>query len=358
MSSGLLVSVLVGGLGIGGAVGYIAGAATKKTPTAAVSTAPAADVPLFVYEKQTYTTSSLPSQLQTSLYQADLEAFNQKQAMVREFVVRIALAKEQKKFVSLDKLPGLDELLPAPAVSEDAAKKFFEANKDKVPPGATYEQLAPRIKEILGNEDRAKTFNNTLQKLQADGKLELLAKEPGSPVVNIPVDQFPSQGDSKAPHVLVEISDYLCPHCQEVQPQVKELAKKLGSKVKFVQINFSLRPAQLSGTLSEGSFCAQKQGVEQFWKYHDIAFAKPAGTFADAYDIAKVKPIAEQAGLNVKDWEACMASKEPKEWIQKTRDLVNGLGVTGTPTFFLDNKRLNLKNPAELAQLVESQTAS
>ncbi len=358
MSSGLLVSVLVGGLGIGGAVGYIAGAATKKAPAAGVSaTAPAVDTPLFVYEKETFSTSNLPSQLQTTLYQADLEAFNQKQAIIREFIVRVALAKEQKKFTSLDKVPGLDELLPAANVTDDAAKKFFEANKDKVPPGATYDQLAPRIKEILGNEERAKAFNGTLQKLQADGKVEILAKEPASPLVNIPVEQFPAKGNEKAANVLVEVSDYLCPHCQEMHPQVKEILGKLGDKVKFVQINFSLRPQQLSGALSEGGFCAQKQGTESFWKYHEIAFAKPVGTFADAYDVAKVKPIAEQAGLNLKDWEACMASQEPKQWIQKTRDIVGTLGVTGTPTFFLNNKRLNLRNAAELAQQIQSQIA-
>jgi|GEM_PF-4810475 protein-disulfide isomerase len=360
MSSGLLVSVLIGGLGIGGAVGYMAGAATK-TPASTASTAStsgsAEQGPWFSYEGQNYDVNSLPSSVQTSFYQADLEAFNQKQALVREFVVRLALAKEQKKFTAVDKLPPLEELLPAPAVTDDEAKKFFEQNKDRVPPGTTYDQLAGRIKEFVANEKRATSFNSTLQRLETEGKLKMLAKEPGSPSVTIPVDQYPSKGAASAPNVLVEVSDYLCPHCQEVHPEVKKLLDKMGDKLKVVQINFALRPTQLSGAIIEGAFCAQKQSPDAFWKYHDAAFSKSWGTFADAYDVAKAKPIAEQAGLNVKDWETCMASKEPKDWIQKTRDVVSGLGVTGTPAFFLNNRRLNLRSHTDLARAVESQLA-
>ena len=124
-----------------------------------------------------------------------------------------------------------------------------------------------------------------------------------------------------------------------------------------MQINFALRPTQLSGALVEGAFCASKQSSEAFWKYHDVAFSKSAGTMNDAYDVAKVKPVAEGAGLNVSDWEACMKTQEPKDFVKKTQEVVNGLGVTGTPTFFLNNQRLNIQSPAELAQLVEGKLA-
>lgn len=359
MNSGLLVSVLVGGLGIGGAVGYMAGAATRnKAPVAeAGSSGSTSNSAWFVFDGQTYDTATLPSGLQSSLYQVDLEGFNQKQAQVREFVVRLALAKEQNKFTSLDKLPPLEELLPAATATDEEAKQFFEANKDRVPPGTTFEQLSGRIKEILANEKRVKTFNATLEKLQADGKFKMVAKEPTPPIVDIPVANFPSRGSANGPHTLVEISDYLCPHCQQMAPQVKALAEKHANKMKYVQINFALRPTQLSGTMVEGGFCAQKQGTDAFWKYHEAAFSKAWGTFADNYDVAKVKPVAEAAGLNVKDWEACMASNEPKEWMQKTRDLVNNLGVTGTPTFYLNNKRINLHNAEELSKLIEGAVA-
>lgn len=359
MNSGLLVSVLVGGLGIGGAVGYMAGAATRnKAPSAETAGAPgSSNSAWFVFDGQTYDSASLPTSVQSSLYQIDMEGFNQKQAQIREFVVRLALAKEQKKFTTVDKLPPLEELLPAATATDEEAKQFFEANKDRVPPGTTFEQLAGRIKEILANEKRVKVFNSTLEKLQAEGKFKLVAKEPVPPVVDIPVANFPSRGNANAPHTLVEISDYLCPHCQQMAPQVKQLAEKHADKLKYVQINFALRPQQLSGTMVEGGYCAQKQGNDAFWKYHEVAFSKSWGTFNDNYDLAKVKPIAEAAGINVKDWEACMATQEPKDWTQKTRELVTNLGVTGTPSFYLNNKRINLQNAADLNKLIEGAMA-
>lgn len=351
MSSGLLISVLVGGLGVGGAVGYVAGtgSAGKVTSSAA---APAQDTAWFTYEGKTYNTSSLPTQVQTNLYQAEMETYNQKVAVVREFAVRLALAQEQKKFTTIDKLPPLEELLPPGQVSDEEAKAFFEANKDKIPPGTTYEQLAPRIKELLSNEGRGKIFESTWQKLTNDKKLTLLVKEPQAPVVNVPTEGFPSIGEGK--NTLVEISDYLCPHCQEVAPAMKALKDKHGKNLKVVQINFALRPDKLSGAIVEGAFCAQKQGNEAFWKFHETAFSKSWGTFADEYDIAKVKPIAEAAGLKIPEWEACLKTDEPKQFIAKTKDVVNSLGITGTPSFFLNNKRVNIHRPEELTAAVEA----
>lgn len=351
MSSGLLISVLVGGLGVGGAVGYVAGTGTAgRSGFSSASSGP--DTAWFTYEGKTYNTSSLPAQVQTNLYQAEMETYNQKIAVVREFAVRLALAQEQKKFTSVDKLPAIEELLPASAVTDDQAKAFFEANKDKIPPGTTFEQLTGRIKELLGNEGRAKTFEETWQKLTTGKKLTLLVKEPQAPIVNIPVAGFPARGANDDKNVVVEISDYLCPHCQEVQPDMKKLMDS-HKNIKFVQINFALRPDKLSGAMIEGAFCAGKQGNESFWKFHDAAFSKPWGSFADAYDVEKVKPIAEAAGVKIPEWEACMKTDEPKQFVNKTKDVVNGLGVTGTPTFYLNNKRLNIRNPQELATAVE-----
>jgi protein-disulfide isomerase len=356
MSSGLLVSVLIGGLGIGGAVGYMAGATTKKAgaPASSSAAAPAQNTAWFSYDGQTYDTASLPSQVQTAIYQADMEAHNQKLGMVREFAMRIALSKEQGKFTTMDKLPQLDTLLTFTPPTDAQAKEFYEQNKDKVQ-GMGYEQIAPRIKEFMAQQGKMQTFQKEWDRLTKSGKLKILAQEPGSPSVNIPVEMFPSRGNGN--DVLVEVSDYLCPHCAEVQPEIKKLEEKLKGKMKFVQINFSLRPTQLSGAIAEGAFCATKQGNEAFWKYHDVAFTKPVGTMNDAYDVAKVKPIAEGAGLNIADWETCMKSQEPKDFVKKTAEIVNGLGVTGTPTFFLNNQRVNIHSPAELSQLVESKLA-
>ena len=354
MSSGLLISVLVGGLGVGGAVGYVAGtgkASRASGGTAAASAGP--DTAWFTLDGKTYSTSSLPPQVQTNLYQAEMETYNQKLGIVREFAVRLALAQEQKKFTTMDKLPPIDELLPASAVSDEQAKAFFEANKDKIPPGTTYEQLAPRIKELLGNEGRAKGFEDTWTKLTSSNKVTLLVKEPVSPSVTIPVADFPARGASNDKNVLVEISDYLCPHCAEVQPDLKKLMDE-NKDIKFVQINFALRPDKLSGAITEGAFCASKESNEAFWKFHETAFSKSWGSFADEYDIAKVKPIAEAAGLKIPEWEACMKTPAPKEFVNKTKDIVNGLGVTGTPTFYLNNKRLNIRRPDELATVVKA----
>jgi protein-disulfide isomerase len=49
-----------------------------------------------------------------------------------------------------------------------------------------------------------------------------------------------AQGPADAPVTLVEYGDYECPHCGRAYPIVKEVQRRLGSKLRFVFRNFPL----------------------------------------------------------------------------------------------------------------------
>lgn len=354
MNAGLLVTLLVGGLGIGGAVGYLAG--SEKGRDQAVQGIQAcpeggSDSQLFMIDGKTYKTTDLGSEFQSRLYTVDKENYGKKEALIREQAMRVALSKDRS---DLSKLAPLEELLPKPQVSDDDVKKFFDENKQRLPPNATLEQFKDRIAGFLAQQKQGEGFQKQWAELEKSGKVKLLVREPLAPLVSVPVEKFPSMGSKSAPNVLVEISDYLCPHCQHAYKPVKEAVKELGGQLRLVQINFALRPDKLSGSLVGGAFCASEQGEEQFWKYHDVAFGERWGTMNDAADANKAVEIAKKSGIDAEAMKSCMASQKPKKFIDETNKIINSLGVTGTPAFFLNNRRVDLPHHGNIAAILKS----
>ena len=56
--------------------------------------------------------------------------------------------------------------------------------------------------------------------------------------------------------------------------------------------------------------------------------------------LEKAKKIANKSNLDVHNFEACVNSKEAYDSVSKTNHTLSSLGVKGTPTFFLNNKKL------------------
>jgi len=184
-----------------------------------------------------------------------------------------------------------------------------------------------------------------IQEFKASNRLKVLMQEPQAPKVDIDVAAYPSKGPATASHTLVEASDYLCPHCQTMQPEVEATVKELGDKIRFVQVNFSLKPDGLSGALIRGAYCAQQQGNDQFWKYHETAFATAKAKAWKQTDPDAKEPVIEiatAAGLDTAKIDACLGTPEAIAFVKKAIDTMNGAGLSGTPTFFLNGRKLSM----------------
>jgi protein-disulfide isomerase len=181
------------------------------------------------------------------------------------------------------------------------------------------------------------------QEFKNGNRLKILMAEPEAPQVNIDTAGYPSRGTGSA--TLVEASDYLCPHCQMMQAEVDAVTKEMADKIKFVQVNFSLKPDGLSGALARGGYCAQKLGNDQFWKYHEKAFETAKAKGWKQSDPAANEPVAEvatAAGLDAAAITACIATPDATAAVQKAVDAMNAAGITGTPTFFLNGRKLHM----------------
>jgi protein-disulfide isomerase len=161
----------------------------------------------------------------------------------------------------------------------------------------------------------------------------IVAPPPAAPPVEIPIGTSPVLGLANATHTVVIFSDFECPFCGEFArdafPAVKQLADE--GKVRFVFKQFPLQNHPHSYVAAQAALCAEEQG--RFWEYHDILYAHQ-----DALTREDLESYAPAAGLNATKFQSCMSL--PASRVDAERLLGQQMGVTGTPTFFFDGRKV------------------
>ena len=124
------------------------------------------------------------------------------------------------------------------------------------------------------------------------------------------------------------------------------------SDVNFVYKQFPL-PATMhpnAMNASKAAVAAGKQG--KFWEMHDIMFKNNREL---TYD--KLKEYAGQIGLDVARWEKDFASPEVQAQIDKEMAEGRAADVQGTPTFFVNGKRLGNRSLDGFKQMIDEAKA-
>ena len=154
-------------------------------------------------------------------------------------------------------------------------------------------------------------------------------------------------GDPNAPVIMVEYSDYQCPFCrrhfQEVMPQIKADFVDTG-RVYYVFKDFpiaSLHP--LAYRLHEAALCAgDSGGVDVYWQIHDRYFANAEAFQQNSEENMDAIILAEfrEMGLPMAEIEGCLEDGSYAIEVQSYIQEGQGLGVRGTPNFFINGTQL------------------
>ncbi len=203
---------------------------------------------------------------------------------------------------------------------------------------------------ILQSQDMFLTANGSLLFTnQID--LTKLSEEQKEERINASADDDPYRGAEDAKVVIIEFSDYTCPYCAkfatEVEPKILE---NYGDKVKIVFRNFPVH-GETAYFAAEAANCAGERG--KYWEMHDMLFENQREWIGNN---SKVYDYAQQLGLNVDEFKACVESGKYREEVEK--DLQDGIsyGVTGTPTFFINGKMVvGYRTYEQFAALIEEE---
>jgi protein-disulfide isomerase len=207
--------------------------------------------------------------------------------------------------------------------------------------GYTVDQLAPQIERSLREQGRGSRRNVLLEQLKEKDKVRIALREPRATVA-VPAEA-PALGPAAAKVTVVEFLDYECPYCHRAQDVVEQLLAQNKGRVRFVHREYLIgKPRSLEA--ARAARCAGDQG--KFWEYHRSLLTQP-----DMSD-ASLNRKAATLGLDAGNFKACLASDRHDASIRQATEQGSSLGVSGTPTFFINGRRLVGVRPVESFQQV------
>ena len=153
-----------------------------------------------------------------------------------------------------------------------------------------------------------------------------------------------SMGDEDATVTILEVSDFGCPHCRNFNADTAPLLEQQyvdTGIVRYVSVPFALGPTTLIG--ASASMCAGEQ--DAYFEYQSALFAN---TDNDNYLSPEgVTETAVEIGLDEAAFDACVSSGKYASIIQDNIDAAQKAGVSATPTFFINDVKLEGNNPLE-----------
>ncbi len=99
---------------------------------------------------------------------------------------------------------------------------------------------------------------------------------------------------------------------------------------------------------AQAAECAADQG--KFWEYHDLLFDKQNGENVGTFTKEKLIAYAKELGLDSSKFDPCLQKDETLQRVISDTQEGRAVGVTGTPTFFINGKPLVGAQPAEAFQ--------
>jgi len=115
--------------------------------------------------------------------------------------------------------------------------------------------------------------------------------------------------------------------------------------VKLVFKNLPLKIHDMAEPAALAALAANKQG--KFWEYHDKLFAEEKITKSS------INRIAKEINLDITQFKKDMSSEELRNHMNSDVVEATRLGVTGTPTIFINGKRLKQRSLQGFQSLID-----
>jgi protein-disulfide isomerase len=158
-----------------------------------------------------------------------------------------------------------------------------------------------------------------------------------------PMAEGRSMGDPNAPITMEVYSDFQCSACsifaQQVEPQVVEQYVETG-QVYIIYRQFPIldRGTNESRQSANASMCAAEQ--DRFWDYHDMLFANFRGVNAGSFTERRLIAFAEALDMDVEAFTACLRENRHQDVIAEDVTMGQQLGITGTPSVFVNGTQV------------------
>ncbi len=161
------------------------------------------------------------------------------------------------------------------------------------------------------------------------------------------------KGNESAAVTLTEYADFQCPACGQFYPIMKEVETQYGDKLRIEFKHFPLmtiHPFALPA--AKAAEAAGQQG--QFWQMHDKLFENQNTWSRSAAPQAYFIQYAEELGLDMPLFKKHLRSSLLQDHIESQFNEAQDLGLTGTPSFYLNGERLEFQTFEEFFGAIDA----
>jgi protein-disulfide isomerase len=188
---------------------------------------------------------------------------------------------------------------------------------------------------ILPGIQQTKNANATATQVAASPVIVITPE-----AINAPINGT-SMGDPNAPVKVDVYEDFRCSACkfysQNIEPLIiqnyVDLGKVLYSYHTFIVID-SFDNSGASDQAANAALCAADQG--HFWEYHNTLFANQITEDASLFSNERLVTMAQNVNLDMTAFNQCFQEKRFSSTIQADISKGQSLGITGTPSVFVD----------------------
>lgn len=176
--------------------------------------------------------------------------------------------------------------------------------------------------------------------------------------------EFPSLGPANAPVTIVEFSDFQCPYCRIGASMMNSVMNRYPNQVRIVFRNFPLDPTcntevqhsmhPFACQLAKIALCAHRQG--KFKEVYETFFENQASLKTEGP--TSPLELAKAAHADASQLPSCTENPEITAAIKRDVEEGKALGISSTPTFFINGRKVQGLQPVEVwNKIIEQLTA-
>ncbi len=218
----------------------------------------------------------------------------------------------------------------------------------------------PGLREVLVQASAQGASVEQRFLLSSDGKkiiqgtiYDLLDNPFRAELAKLKTDSLPSLGTPGAPVVLVLFTDFQCPYCREEAKMLRQnVLSTFPQDVRLYLKDFPLEQMHPWAKLAAiAGRCVFRQNPAAFWTYHDWVFEQQAQITVENLR-SKIMDFARGKEIDVLRLGRCLDTKETEAEVNSSIADGRALQVNGTPTLFVNGRRLDKTMPWEQLRLI------
>ncbi|WP_426998281.1 DsbA family protein [Pseudarthrobacter sp. N5] len=179
---------------------------------------------------------------------------------------------------------------------------------------------------------------------KADAGTVKIADLPSAPA-SAPADLVAPGAEAEAgkPVKVVLYVDFICPICKDFETKYKEQLATLRNagkiSVEYRPLGFLDRQSSTnySSRAANAAACVVNQSAEKYSDFIDVLFEKAPAEGSPGLSDNELKKMATDVGA--KNIDTCVDEKTYRPYVKYSTQHASVLGITGTPTVFVDGKQ-------------------